>query len=99
MTIKCEVKFLLSVVFDGDLAGFVPSDNVYYVRLSQHFSHYNGFNGAKAPLPPLKAYLITIVKDQKSVLSTSTTFIHIINLHLNRKKSEKGQKSPKFIFG
>jgi hypothetical protein len=28
-----------------------------------------------------------IVKDQKSILSTSITFIHTINLHLNRKKS------------
>jgi hypothetical protein len=56
MTVKCEVKFLFGAIFDGDLADFVPSDNVRYVRLARIFSHYNDFNEVKNPLPPLKAF-------------------------------------------
>jgi hypothetical protein len=59
MTVECEVKLLFSVVFDGDLADFVQSDNIRYVRLAQHFSPYNDFNGTEYPLLPLKACFIT----------------------------------------
>jgi hypothetical protein len=45
MTVKRKIKLLFGVVFDGDLTDFVQSDNVYYVRLAQTFSHYNDFNG------------------------------------------------------
>jgi hypothetical protein len=59
VTVESEVKFLFGVVFDGDLTDFVQSDNVSYVRLAQHFSHYNDFNGADNPLLPLKICFIT----------------------------------------
>jgi hypothetical protein len=67
VTVKCEVKFLFGVVFDGDLTDFVQSDNVYYVRLAQHFSHYNDFNGTiKSLLPLQNLFPKLIVKDRKS---------------------------------
>jgi hypothetical protein len=36
-----------------------------------------------------------IVKDHKFILSTSITFIHTINLHLNRKKSRKNREKER----
>jgi hypothetical protein len=64
-----------------------------YVRLARLFSHYNDFNGAENS-PSTAHYLI--VKDQKSILSTSITFIHITNIHINQKSQEKIDKKENF---
>ncbi|MDR2706874.1 MAG: hypothetical protein LBC02_13935 [Planctomycetaceae bacterium] len=64
MTVECEVILLFCAVFNGYLGDFVTSDNVYYVRLSRLFSHYNDFNGTEDSLLPLQSmFHYLIVKD------------------------------------
>jgi hypothetical protein len=87
MTVEGEVILLFSAIFDTNLAYFVQSDNVYYVRSARLFSQYNDFNGIIKLLLPLQIMLSNlIVKEHSNTISESILLFNRILKFFYRKK-------------